>query len=281
MAEKKAKKRFPPPAGSQTNLFGADESGDAAAAANRERGIIAISQADERAIMAAADGQMASEFVYRYQQGNQTVTGISYPGFLKIFETVYKAPLPEFLEGPTIELVRDDPRGPTLVASCVVAHPKNKKVRVPAYAEQSVFLNPNDGSKRGNYHARAVVLGKLIRNAIKGIIPMDKAAQFLAKCLNTKAMLELKQGEGGGGNGGGGRRTRLALLFSMAQSNGVDVNKDAGKKKFLAFIEAQFKRRLSDCSEEQLAAMARWLDENIKRHGKEAFQSAVEAAKTS
>ncbi len=60
MAEKKAKKlKVKGPAGSQTSLFGGDE----ASQETRERGLVAISQADERAIIEAAQGQMASEYV--------------------------------------------------------------------------------------------------------------------------------------------------------------------------------------------------------------------------
>ena len=233
----------------------------------KEQASTAMDRADERQIAALATGDMAPECVYSYKKGDDVVTGISFVGFRVMYEEIYKEPLPRFVEPPKIELIKDDPRGPVLVAHCVVQHPSNKNIIFPAWAEQSVF-HPGD-RKYPNFHARAVVAGKLLRNAIRGLIKPSQATKFLHRALKVKSRVALVSSQKEEGKGR--RQSILSWIANIAKGAGLDTNKEAEMKKIRNAIANQFKTRLSDMDASQLQTVGEWLADSIDKHGKEAF----------
>jgi len=271
------------PSAGQMALFGGGSEVDADSGQIRENALVAMSQSDERAILAEAQGAVAIGWVYSYEQGGKEVTGISYPGYRHMFRSSQKRLYPDFVEKPTITLDKDDPRGGVLIARCVVRVGKGKNAEIiPVEVEQSVFTQGRGGGKFPNFHARRSVMGKLIRSAMECYITDKVAAKFLSQCLKTKDRVEaLSEKDTRGGKSthadpvGTAKRN---YIFSLADSAGVDVNNKMTKRKFRGLIATQFGTRLSQCSVQQLDAIAKWLRENLEKYGKGALVSAVEAA---
>jgi len=278
---KSAQRQLTGPTKGQLGLFGAESAEDAGQV--KENALIAMSAAEERAIMAAAQGEVAIGWVYQYEQGTKTVTGISYPGYREIFRRTRRRLYPDYVEKPTITLDKDDPRGGVLIGRCVVRVRTGKLIEIiPVEVEQPVFTQSKAGGQYPNFHARRSLMGKLVRSAMEAYITDDVAGKFLSQCLKTKERVEaLTEKDAKGGKSANADPISTAkrnLIFSLAASAGVDINNKLTKRKFRGLILQQFKTRLSQCSVQQLDTVAGWLRENIAKFGKEALQSAVEHA---
>lgn len=245
----------------------------------KEKASTAMVRADERAILSGIEGQMAMGWVYQYTQGNQTVTGISYPGFRELYRRCFKTDRLQWAEFPIVTMTPkdEDPRGPTLVAYGVICNLKHLKEQWPVFAEEPLMKWRSEGSSRPNYHARAVVIGKHLRNAMKLVCPDRQAAAFLDHCLKEKKKVERIVGSGSGIEKASPVRTaRLNQLFSMAKGYGLNINDQETRKKFTEFLAGQFKMRLSAMNDDQLGSVGQWLRDSVDKHGKDMFIGAVE-----
>lgn len=242
----------------------------------RQMATAAMVAADERTILAGAEGLTAAGWVYQYTQGDQTITGISYPGFRALYRRVYKTDLLVWRKFPEMVCSADDPRGPTLIVYGEICHPKETKQVWPVWAEEPLMKRTRTGSTYPNFHARAVVTGKHLRNGMKIVTPENDAAIFLAHCLKEKVRVEHLSGGGGAEKASPVRVARLNQLMSMAKGYGLNINDQETKKKYSEFLARQFKMRLSAMSDDQLGNVAQWLQESVDTHGKDAFVGAVE-----
>ena len=231
----------------------------------REAAVSAMDRTDEKQVVEnLATGTESGAFLYRFQQGNSELVGLSIVGIRALYEEVHKT-TPHYPE-----LVRSQHPNPEKPDSLI--HYRAVKVKTPDGYEgwgevgQPEYTRRRDGTWFYNPHAVPVALAKAKRNALKDAVRQKAAMDFMRRLLNPKAkagttrVLTEKDSRAPVSNDPARIQLR-SRLFMLAGQAGLDVNKNrAHQEGTIAFVEAYLGVKLSEAPDTEIKRAGDYLD---------------------
>jgi hypothetical protein len=129
---------------------------------------------DEAQIEAELLGGVVAEYAYRFDQGGQTVTGLSLAGVMAVAQNMGGITCDD---APRWEITDED-------YYCeIAATDHGRGLKLWGNASQPKYLRRRDGTQWLDPHARAKALSKAQRNAVRKLIPETLATKMLEAYL--------------------------------------------------------------------------------------------------